>query len=223
MSVEIGAPTRVSAGSVINPRANEAREQIFGSQIIDWVARGYVFSFGLLSDDATNIATATTLADTTPTVSLQSPSGGDIIVVPLRVTASFPQTADGSLATLDLVYTKAAKECLTSMTLGGTALTGIINRLTSNPSATTKCTLLRTVTASALTVVDSIVIAHKELPAAFLTAATFAAPEFDYVFEHPLFLVEGAALLIYAYSAGTAGEVRPSITWAELPASIYKP
>ena len=222
MTVEINAPTRASSGDVLDPRANNAKEQIIGSQLMDWVLRGWVFSVGLLSDDATNIASVTTLADTTPTLSLQSPSGGDTIVIPLRVTVDVVD-ASGGLATIDLAYTKSARECATIMTLSGTALTGIVNRLTTNPQTTAKATVLRTVTASALLVTDSIVIAHKELPAAFLTAATFANPSFDYVFSEPLGLVEGAALLVYAYSAGTAGEVRPSITWAEIPSSVYKP
>lgn len=222
MSIEINAPTRASAGDVLDPRGNNALEQISGKLLLDWALRGWVFSFGLLSDDTSNIASVTTLADTTPTLSLQSPSGGDTIVIPLRVTLDVAQVA-GGLTTYDIVYTKAARECATVMVLTGTTQTGVLNRFTTNPQITPKATLLSTVTASALTVVDSIVIAHKELPAATLVSATFQNPTFDYIFEEPLGLVEGAALLVYCYSASTANEIRPSITWAEIPASIYKP
>ncbi len=222
MSVQVSAPARASSGDIINPRANEAKEQIFSGQVMDWVLRGWVYSFGLLSDDTTNVASATTLADTTPTIALQSPAGGDTIVVPLRVQVT-AVSADGGLVTTDICYTKAAAGCATAMTLSGTSMTGLLNHLTKNPMDSPKSTVKRTVTASALTVVDSIVIAHQELPAAYLTAATFADPTFDYIFTEPLCLVEGAALLLYCYSAGTAGEVRPSITWAEIPSSVYKP
>ena len=223
MTVQIGAPTRASAGDVINSRANNAREQIFSSQVTDWMLRGWVFSVGLLVDDTTNIATKTTLADTTPTVVLQSPAGSDLIVVPLRVTCDIVDDG-GGLSTLDLVYTKAARACATVLALsGGTTLTGVINHLTTNPLVTPKATVQHTVTASALTVVDSIVIAHKEYPDAGLTAATFQNPTFDYVFSEPIGLTEGAALLFYAVTASSAGEIRPCITWVEIPASVYKP
>lgn len=224
MSVVISAPTRASNGDVLNPRANNAREQIFGGQLLDWVLRGWVFSVGLLSDDATNIATVTTLADTTPTLALQSPAGGDTIVIPLRVTLVIASNDGGGLSTWDIVYTKAAAACATKLALSaGTTLTGVINRLTSNPAITPKATIQHTVTASALTVVDSIVIAHKEIPDASLTAATFQDSTLDYKFSEPLCLTEGAALLVYGYTGTGAAMLRPSITWAEIPSSIYKP
>ncbi len=223
MSVVISAPSRASAEDVINPRANNAREQIFAGQVFDWASRGWVFSAGLLVDDTTNIATVTTLADTTPTIVLQSPAGADLIIVPLRVTVAVVDDG-GGLTTLDLVYTKAARACATVLAFSaGTTMTGVINRFTTNPLVTPRATIQYTVTASALTVVDSIVIAHKELPDAALTAATWGYPEFDYKFTEPLGLTEGAALLLYGVTATGAGEIRPCITWAEIPATIYKP
>jgi len=224
MSVRVGSPSRSSIGDVINPRANEAREQISGSQIMDWVLRGYVFSAGLLVDDGTNIASVTTLADTTPIVSLQSPTGGDTIVVPLKVHMAITEDDGGGLSQFDIAYTKAAADCATTMSLTGTAVTGVINHLTRSPAISTKCTLLSTVTVSALTVVDSIVIAHKEIADAILTAATFLVdPVLNYEFKAPMALMEGAALLLYAYTGTGAAEVRYSITWAEIPASVYQP
>ncbi len=225
MSVVIEAPARASAGSVINPRANEAREQISGSQVMDWMLRGYIFSYGLLVDDGTNIASVTTLADTTPLVSLQSPIGGDTIVVPLKVHMGVHADDGGGLSQFDIAYTKAASDCLTAMTLSGTAVTGVVNHLTRSPAIATTSTLLSTVTVSALTVVDSIVLAHKEITDGVLTAASFDVdPKLDYDFTiAPIGLTEGAALLLYAFTAGGAAKIRPSITWAEIPASVYKP
>jgi len=225
MSVEVSAPARAAIGNVINPRANEAREQISASQIMDWVLRGYVFSLGLLVDDGTNIPSVTTLADTTPIVSLQSPTGGDTIVVPLKVHMAITEDDGGGLSQFDIAYTLAAKDCATTLSLSGTAMTGVLNHLSRSPAISEKSTLLSTVTASALTVVDSIVIAHKEIADAILTAATFNVdPVLDYDFtKAPLALMEGAALLLYAYTGTGAAEVRPSITWAELPASVYQP
>lgn len=225
MSGQVSAPARASIGSVINPRLNEAREQISGRQIMDWVLRGYVFSSGLLVDDGTNIVSMTSLADTSPLVSLQSPTGGDTIVIPLHVHMSLTEVDGGDLTQLDIAFTKAAADCATTLDLSGTALTGIINHLTRSPALTPKSILLRTVTASALTVVDSIVIAHKEIADAILTAATFLVdPVLDYDFTAaPIGLTEGAALLLYAYTSTPGAEIRPSITWAEIPASVYQP
>ena len=227
MSVEVSAPARASAGkTAINPRANEAGEQISGEQLMDWVLRGYVFSYGLLVDDGTNIPSVTTLAETTPIVSLESPPGGDTIVVPLKVHMGLHAEGGGGLGQYDIAYTKAAKDCGTTLAITGTAVTGVINHLSRSPALTTKCTLLSTATVgSAMTVVDSIVIAHKEYAAAVLTAATFLVdPVLNYSFRRaPLALMEGAALLLYAYTSGTAAEIRPSITWAEIPASVYQP
>ncbi len=225
MSGTVSAPARASVGTTVNPRLNEAREQISGRQIMDWVLRGYVFSCGLLVDDGTNIVSVVTLADTTPLVSLQSPIGGDTIVVPLAVHISMTEGDGGGLSQYDIAYTKAASDCATALTLSGTAMTGVINHLTRSPALTTKSTLLSTVTASALTVVDSIVLAHKEVAAAVLTAATFLVdPVLNYDFTSaPIGLTEGAALLLYIYTATPGAEIRPSITWAEIPASVYKP
>jgi len=225
MSAIVSAPTRASIGSILNPRANEAGEQISGEQLMDWVLRGYVFSYGLLVDDGTNIPSVTTLADTTPIVSLQSPAGGDTIVVPLRVHMAVHAENAGGLSQFDIAYTKAAKNCATTLSLSGTAATGIINHLTRSPAIAKQSTVLSTVTASALTVVDSIVIAHKEIAAGILTNTTFNVdPVLNYDFlDEPIALMEGAALLLYAYTASTACEVRPSITWAEIPASVYQP
>lgn len=219
MSVEISAPVRADSG-VINPRANEAREQIFSPQVFDWVMRGYVYSVGLLVDDTSNIPSSTTLADTAPTVSLESPTGGDTIVVPLRVTCTVIDDPGGA-SSLDLVFTKKASDCATALTLSGTAMTGILNHLSGG--STCKSKLEYTVTASALTVVDSIVLSSWVFPDEGLTAATFYNPVFDYVFTTPIALTDGAALLIYTYAASTASEMRPCITWAEIPANIYKP
>ena len=225
MSAEVSGPARASVGSILNPRANEAGEQISAEQLMDWVLRGYVFSYGLLVDDGTNVPSVTTLADTTPIVSLQSPTGGDTIVVPLRVHMGLVAEDSGGLTQFDIAYTKAAKDCATTLVLTGTTATGVINHLSRSPALSANSTVLSTVTASALTVLDSIVIAHKEINAAILTAATFAVdPVLNYDFiDHPMALMEGAALLLYAYTASTACEVRPSITWAEIPASIYQP
>ncbi len=224
MSAEVNAPTRASIGSVVDPRANEAKEGISGSQVMDWMLRGYIFSNGLLIDDGTNIASVTTLADTTPILSLQSPIGGGTIVVPLKVHISITEDDGTAESQFDIVYTKAAKDCATRLSLSGTAVTGVINHFTRSPAIATKSTLLSTVTASALTVVDSIVIAHKEVAAAVLTAATFNVdPVLNYEFKTPICLMEGAALLIYAFTGTGAAEIRPSLTWAELPADIYQP
>ncbi len=224
MSVEVNAPTRASIGSVINPRANEASEQISGSQVMDWMLRGYIFSLGLLVDDTTNIPSVTTLADTTPIVSLQSPSGGDTIVVPLKVHMAITEDDGTNESQFDIAYTKAAKDCATTLSLSGTAHTGVVNHFTRSPALTTKSTVLSTVTASALTVVDSIVVAHKEIAASILTNTVFnVEPVLNYEFKTPIALMEGAALLLYAFTGGGAAEVRPSVTWAEIPASVYKP
>ena len=219
MTVKVTAPERAEAGAIVSPRANNAKEQIFAKQVFDWTMRGMVFtaSQGL---EATDLATVTTEADTTPTASLQAPTGQNVAVIPLRVWVSITNDG-GGLSTLDLSYTKAALECATALTLSGTTL-NIQNHYTKNPQTTSDATALYTVTASALTTVDYITLAHHEWPNEALTTS-LVIPDFDYIFKTPLALVEGAALLVHGYSGTSAGKMMVAITWAEIPADIYVP
>ncbi len=215
-------PSPAAAGIVADPAANTAGEQIAATQIIDWGLKGYIFSTGILVDDS-DISVVTTLADTTPTVSLQSPTGGAIIVIPLRVRCSIT-AEDGGLTTLDLVYTKAAQECATPLTLSGTTMAGITNHFTPVSRIVRKSTCLFTVTASALLDADCNVIAHGHMHNDGLTAINMHFNRaFDYDFtDSPIALTDGAALLLYGYSASTASTIRPSFTWAEIPRNAYE-
>lgn len=226
MTVKVrGAPSRAAAGVSVLPAANTAGEQIAAGQIMDWAMRGYIFSAGILVDAASDISVVTTLANTTPTVALQAPASKEIVVIPLRVRVSVTAVA-GGLTTLDLVYTKAAQECATVLALtGGTVMPGIQNHYMSNPVKIRKSTCEYGVTATTLTNVDCTVIAHGEMHDNGLTSVEMHLNRiFDYDFtESPIALTEGAALLLYGYSASTASEIRPSFTWAEIPRSVYIP
>ncbi len=224
MTVEIRErPTRANAGDVINPAANTATEQIAGSQLMDWCLQGYIYTAGSVLMDATDIASVTTLADTTPTYALQSPTGTDTVVIPLKVRAVFTDDG-GGISTLNLVYTKAKAESATALSFSGTALK-ISNNYTPNPQATAVSTMQYTVTSGALTNVDCNVIAQAQLVDAGITTGLIQLNEvFEYSFKHnPIALVDGAALLLYTYSAGGAGRTRVTFTWAEIPGSIYIP
>ncbi|KKM68980.1 hypothetical protein LCGC14_1455440 [marine sediment metagenome] len=224
MAVKVrDAPSRAAAGVNVLPAANTAGEQIAGSQILDWAMRGYIFSAGLLVD-ASDISVVTTLADTTPTIALQSPASKDLVVIPLRVHCSITAVT-GGLTTFDLVYTKAAQECATVLALtGGTVMPGIQNHYVSNPITVRKSTCEFTVTATALTDVDTSILAHAEMHDNGLTAISMHMNRvFNYVFDVPIALTEGAALLLYGYSASTASTIRPTFTWAEIPRSVYIP
>ena len=171
--------------------------------------------------DSTNVSTQ---ADTTPTVVLKSPDGKDIVVVVLRVRVS--QTDDGGgKSQVNLAFTNARLETATLLALtGGTALR-TQNALSSFPAITSACTLEYAVTATALTAPDSIVIAQGEMADAGLTTGLIHLDAvFDYsLANHPVFLTEGAALLIYGFSGSSTGRIRASITWAELPRDAYAP
>ena len=99
-------PTRGNAGDVVNPAANTAKEQISASQYLDWLLRGFIFTGGAVLMDQTDIATKTTIADTTPDYVLQSPTGTGTVVIPLRVRLSITNDG-GSISDIDLVSTKA--------------------------------------------------------------------------------------------------------------------
>ena len=214
------SPVRAGDGVEVNPAANQTLEQIIATQINDWTMRDYVFtaSQGLAATDVSSVATE---SHTTPVASLQSPTGKNKLIIPLRVWASV--TNDGAgLGYVDLCYTKAAKECATALTLSGTAF-NLQNSRTFNPMVTPTATALMAVTASALTTVDYITLAHKHWPNAALTTSLIV-PDFDYQFETPIALTEGAALLLYFYNATTTdAKLVVSFTWAELDASIYIP
>ena len=221
MSVEVrSSPARAGAGVVVNPAANTAREIILADQLFDSVLNDYVFtaSQGL---EATDISSVAAESHTTPVVSLQAPTGTNKLVIPLRVWVSL--TNDGAgLGYVDLAYTKAAKQCATALTLSGTAL-NIQSHRTKNPMVTPSATALKAVTASALTTVDYITLAHHHWPDAALTTSLIV-PDFEYNFDVPIALTEGAALLLYFYNATTTdAKVVVSITWMELPANIYVP
>ncbi len=224
MSVEIRTPSRVEAVVVANPTANSAREQIAANPILDWMLKGYVFTGGSVLMDATDIANVSTQADTTPTIILESPLGKDTVVIPLRIRCS--QTDDGGgKSQVNLVFTKARLETAARLAFtGGTALK-IQNAFSTFPAITSECTLGFGKTSAALTATDSIVIAQGEMADAGLTTGLIMLDEvFDYSFvNNPVVLTEGAALLLYGFSASGAGKIRPSITWAELPRDVYVP
>lgn len=225
MAVEIRTtPARVEAGVETNAAANPAREQIAGDQLLDWMLRGYVFSGGSVLMDATDIATPTSLADTTPTVVLQSPSGTEIVVVPLRVTCVYTDDG-GGLSQLNLVYTKSTQQVATKLSFTSGTDLPIQNNYTANPVVTSRCTLGYTRTSAALLATDSIVIAQGHLAHNGLTTGLIQLNEvFDYSFAgSPVILTEGAALLLYGYSGTGAGRIRPSFTWAEVPRDAYIP
>ena len=225
MSVEIrNTPTRVAVGVETNPAANTAGEQIVGSQILDWLLNGYIFSGGSVLMDAADIATVTTQADTTPTIVLQSPAGTEIVVVPLRVRCSLTDDG-GGLSQVNLMYTKATQAPAVRLAFTGGTELKIQNSLTSNPAVTSRCTLEHTVTSAALTAADSIVIAQGEAANAALTTGLMQLTDvFEYSFaSNPVVLTEGAALLLYGFSGSSAGKIRPSFTWAELPRNAYIP
>lgn len=225
MAVKVrSAPSAVAAGVNIDPAANTAGEQIITGQVMDWAMKGYVYSAGILVDDS-DISVVTTLDDLTPTVALQSPVGGDYIVLPLRVNCNVTAIT-GGLTTLDLVFTKAAAECATTLTLTGSAMPGTHNHYTPNPTSIRKSTCIYTVSASALTNVDTAILAHGNLVADGLAAASMMqlSHVFDYSFEDsPIALTDGAALLLYGYSASTANTIRVSFTWVEIPRNVYEP
>ncbi len=221
MSVQVTAPTRVSSGIIVEPRANNAGEQILASQVLDWTLRGWVFSAsqGL---EASDIASTASVDDFYPIASLQSPLGGGTVVVPLR--CWFSLTNDGAgLGTVDLLFTKAVKQCATTLAITGTTL-NIQNHFTPNPQFASKATALKTVTCTALTTVDYITLAHQHYADAALTTS-LVVPNFDYQFNNnPIALVEGAALLLYFYNATTTdANAIVTFTWAEIPSSIYVP
>ena len=218
------APERGNAGDVVNPALNTAREQISASQYIDWLLKGYIFTSGAVLVDATDIATKTSIADTTPDYVLQSPTGTGTVVIPLRVRMSI--TDDGSgLCLINLVYTKSKLESATNLAFtSGTALK-IQNNYTPNPMTVAKSTMEYTVTSAALTDVDCMVLAHGHMATNGLTTGLIQLNEvFDYSFrDSPIALTEGAALLMYTSSAGGAGKTRASFTWAEIPGNVYIP
>ncbi|KKM68979.1 hypothetical protein LCGC14_1455430 [marine sediment metagenome] len=225
MAVEVRTtPTRANVGDVVNPAANTAREQIAANQILDWTLRGFVFTGGAVLMDATDIASVTSIADTTPDYVLQSPLGTATVVIPLRVRCSVTNDG-GGLTVFDLVYTKAKQETATALAFtSGTALK-IQNNYTPNPMATSKSSLEYTVTSAALTNVDTAVIAHAHMVDAGLTTGLIQLNEvFDYSFQDsPIALTEGAALLLYTSTTGGAGKTRATFTWAELPRDVYVP
>ncbi|KKM68978.1 hypothetical protein LCGC14_1455420, partial [marine sediment metagenome] len=181
MSVEIRAtPTRVAVGVEASPAANTAREQIAASQVFDWLLKGYIFSGGSVLMDASDIATVTTQADTTPTIVLQSPAGTEIVVVPLRVRCSLTDDG-GGLSQLNLVYTISTQQSATKLAFTGGTELKIQNSYTANPAVTSRCTLEYTVTSAALTATDSIVIAQGEAADAALTTGFMHLSDvFDY-------------------------------------------
>lgn len=196
---------------------NGARELYTSSNILRWAKAGKLFtaSQGL---EATDVDSATTEADTTPTYSLQAPSSSSKYVVPIRVRLALTNDG-GGLSTFDVSYTKAAAQCATKLTLSGTAL-NIQNHLTTNPMVTGLATALHTVTASALLTTDYITVAHQHaVDAALTTGLPLPGAGLEWVvdlLDMGIVLTQSAALLIHTYTASSAGKTVPVITWAEL-------
>lgn len=216
-------PAKAAAGSVINPALNLAGEAIMASQIMSWGMAGYLFSASQGLEE-TDIASVTTEADITPTAALVAPSGNNTIVIPLMVRVALTDDG-GGLSTLDVSFTQAALLCATPLVVSGTAL-NIQNHLTTNPEIKAQAAATHGCTATALLTTDYITVAHDH---AINAALTSGLPVFGKGLEKvvdlssvPIFLTEGAALLIHIFTASSGGKVVPVITWAEIPATAYR-
>jgi len=205
---------------------NGKRDIIVAPNLYRWAAEGKVFEAGYgLEDTAIDSEGSATVNATTATFSLQAPSSSSLLVIPLLLKLCIT-TEGGAVAYYQLMFTKPAGLCATSMTLSGTALTSkhCLYRTGGEAKAVQQSTALSTVTVSALVAADYVsyhraTIADNSLTTLLPAMGTGPSNVQTFNFMQdgvPHIMTSGAAMIVYAYNATTDTAYTAYMQWAEV-------
>ncbi len=206
-------------------RVNGSGDLITSDTLLRWAVKGKVFEAGFGAEDSA-IAMVASLADTTPSYSLQSPASTSLLVIPIMAKVAI--VVDGNAITKILcAFTKPSGLCNTAMTLSGTALTSKHCLYRSSPAQTSQqSTVLSGVTASALIAADYVTYHYGQAIDAVLTSGKVAlgeGPSNVHTFRFledglPHVMTSGAAMLLYVTNGTTDGTSKVYFQWAEVTA-----
>ncbi len=192
-----------------------------------WLAEGKIFEAGFGGEDVDDQEDSqATLADITATYALQSPTADEPIVVPILLKLMMSNDG-GALTNFQVAFTKPAALCGTPLTLSGTALTSKHSLYRTTPPQTAQqATALfgDAITVSVLIAADYISYHFGHVATDLLTTGLVAlgdGPSNVHTFRFlkegmPHLLTQGAAMLVYLYTASTDSVVAAYMQWAEV-------
>lgn len=206
------------------------RSLVTSGDVLRWTAQGKVFAagHGLQSTGIDSQAeTALTPDDVKASIALQAPSGGSKLIVPILLRINF-ESEGGAATDVELVFTKSASECATTLAFSGRDMlvddfplystSPVQNSPTARAYYGVATTFLLTV--SALTVADMVmydfaVLADNNVVAPLSNADRLL--KYPFLQEGaPHILTNGAAMILYMNAAGGDAVFHPYIQWAEL-------
>ncbi len=215
---------------------NGARDVITASSAWRWLAEGKVFEAGY-GAEGTAADSQAALVATTATFALQSPVAESPIIVPIML--KLMCTGDGgALSNFQVLFTKPAALCATKLALTTTQdLTSKHCLYRTNPpqkEQTAKAYFGQAttfdITVSALVAADYVSYHYGHIADALLTTLLVSGGEgpsnvqtFRFLKDGvPHLLTQGAAMLVYIYTATTDSTWFPYMQWAELePEDLY--
>jgi hypothetical protein len=194
-----------------------------------WLAQGKIFEAGQgLQTVGIDSQGETTLTpdDVKATCALVAPSGATTLVIPLLFKVMF-EVEGGAATDFQLIFTKAASECATALTLSGRDMAASqcmysANPVKASPSASPLYGVATTflLTVSALTDADNVMTDFTAMSDNNVSAAlgTVAVQQKTYNFMDtiPHILTSGAAMIFYISSATSDAVIHPYMQWAEL-------
>jgi len=185
---------------------------------------GKVFEAGYGLEDSA-ITCEGAVDDVNVAYSLQAPAGTDLLIIPILLKICITDDG-GQLTTFQLMFTKPAGLCATTLVLTpGTALTSKHCLYQTNPKkAEQKATTLSALTSSALVAADYVSYHRGHVITNVLTSGLVAMGEgpsnvhtFRFLKEGaPHIMTSGAAMLVHVNSADTDSATTCYMQWAEV-------
>ena len=216
-------------GLAVAALVTKNRTIVTSSDVLRWTAQGKVFAAGHgLQSDPIDSQGETTLVpdDVKATVGLQAPAGSKFIV-PILLRLCF-EVEGGAATDSQLIFTKSASECATTLSLSGRdmimpsfpllATSPVQNAATASALYGVATSFLLTVselTAADMVMYDYTAMADNNVVAPLVGASNKA--EFDFLNTGaPHIMTNQAAMLFYISSGTSDSKFHPYIQWAEL-------
>ena len=201
-------------------------------ELLRFAAQGKVFAAGHgLQSDAMDSQAETTLTpdDVKATFALQAPSSSSTLVIPILLRVCW-EVEGGAATDHQLIFTKAASECATALTMSGRDM--IVNNfpiysttpVQDAPQASALYGVATTflLTVSALTAADQIMYdftAHVDNNVSAPLTGTSQQVQWNFLRDGcPHVLTSGAAMIFYISSATSDAKIHPYMQWLELEA-----
>lgn len=206
------SPTRLTAdGTGFYPlRGTRTGEGFFADYLYSLGMQGRIIVGGLNTAASDVVLAQTSFVATTPTFSLEVPSGTCAIPLGIKLSQTTPVAGGGITVIMEIVNAVTRSSSGTALAAHSTRTDRIYTPL---------CTLYSNPTVAANTVGDR-VDAMQMTPNVGATATVTCEPfRWSLDMRNPIFLVGVASMKIYSWAASTAPTWTASFLWAEIPST----